>query len=126
MSVSKHISFASFNLYNLQKAGEPFYGNRYSESQYDEKIDWTAETLRALDADVIGFQELWHRDCLEEAFTRANWKTTYRRVYIGSSWYGIAVAAAVRKPWKVKQWEPIKDFPEKVRADESRLCRRRR
>ena len=50
------LKFATFNLFNLQLPGVSMYrGKKYTQADYDAKIAWTAETLRKLDADVIGF-----------------------------------------------------------------------
>ena len=59
------ISFASFNLYNFQKAGlKTYYNKKVTEKEYRAKRDWTRRMLEKVDADVVAFQELWHRDCL--------------------------------------------------------------
>ena len=56
----RDISFASVNLYNLQRPGVAMYrGKTYSQAEYDAKIQWTAGILQKIDADVIAFQELW-------------------------------------------------------------------
>ncbi len=67
------ISFASFNLRNLQLPGKTYYASSkpYSTGTYDAKIRWTARMLQKLKADVIGFQELWSPQALEEAFREA-------------------------------------------------------
>lgn len=59
------LSIATFNLFNLNEPGRRIYtGDGWSQEQYDKKIDWTASQVRLLDADVFGFQELWHADSL--------------------------------------------------------------
>ena len=113
----RDISFASFNLYNLQVPGEPMYsGKTYSEDEYKEKIAWTAEKLRVLDADVIAFQELWSAQALEDAFAVAGLADNYQLVYIGdTAWYNVAVAAAVRRPWVVQSRETHKQVPPELK-----------
>lgn len=63
----KRFSVATFNLYNLNLPGLPLYrsADGWSQAQYDRKIEWAAQQLRGLDADLVGFQELWHREALE-------------------------------------------------------------
>lgn len=55
----QQIKFATFNLYNLQLPGRPMYGSKtYTKQQYEQKTAWTADILKQMDADIIGFQEL--------------------------------------------------------------------
>jgi hypothetical protein len=113
MANSRDISFASFNLYNLQLLGAAMYqGKKYTQEQYEGKIGWTADMLRRLDADIIGFQELWSREALEQAFAAAGLADEYELAFIKpGAWNGIAVAAAVRKPWQIIGQERFKAFP---------------
>lgn len=108
------LSFASFNLYNLQLPNKLWRYNQYSQAQYDDKIEWTGQMLKILDADIIAFQELWSRQCLEDAFEKAELKDQYNLFFINGSdndWYDIAVAAAVKKPLEVEKWTKHKNFP---------------
>ncbi len=115
----RDIRFATFNLYNLQLPGKPTYPNSapYGEDQYRAKIEWTAKSLAALDADVISFQELWSKECLIDAFKRASeppfgLEGEYEFAFIlDRPWDGIAVAAAVRKPWLIRSQQRHKAFP---------------
>lgn len=118
--MSKDITFASFNLYNLELPGRVWrFSNEYSQAQYDAKIAWTADMIRRLDADVIAFQELWSPQCLTAAFEAAGLRDDYTLVTIKDTldedWYDIAVAAAVRKPWVVQEKRLHKAFPEGYR-----------
>jgi endonuclease/exonuclease/phosphatase family metal-dependent hydrolase len=113
----RDISFASFNLYNLQVAGQPMYnGKTYSPEDYQAKISWTAEKLALLDADVIAFQELWSAQALRQAFQVAGLSDAYQLVFIGdTAWYNVAVAAAVRKPWRVAAQTNHKQVPSELK-----------
>lgn len=113
MANRRDISFATFNLYNLQLPGVPmYYGNAYGQAEYDAKIAWSAQQLRKLDADVIAFQELWSADALRDVFDAAGLSADYELVFIGDEWYSIAVAAAVRRPWRLKAKANHKAFPD--------------
>lgn len=67
------ISFATFNLYNLNVPGESIYvdSDGWTQAEYDRKIKWSASMLQCLMADVYGFQELWHGQCLADMFAQA-------------------------------------------------------
>lgn len=115
MANTRDITFATVNLYNLQRPGAAMYptGQPYTEAQYAAKIAWTAGVLQRLDADVMAFQELWSRECLDDAFAAAGLRDEYDFAFIkDGKWDGIAVAAAVRKPWKILRATRHKAFPD--------------
>jgi len=116
------ISFASFNLYNFQKAGLTTYSDTpVSTSEYNSKKDWTRNMLIKLNADVVALQELWHKDCLDDVLNTPE-LSNYKPIYIKPSWYNIAVAMIVRTPWVLSgDPEIIKDFPfdELVKFDDN-------
>lgn len=108
------LSFVTFNIKNLQIPGTPMYrGNTYSQAEYDAKVDWTARKLKKLNADIIGFQELWHPKALEDAFVRAGLDQQYELAAknFGNS---IGCALAVKKPHKLVSKKWIKDFPKEL------------
>lgn len=114
MAARPELKIATCNLYNLQLPGEPMYrSNTYTEAHYRKKIAWTAEMLKKLDADIIGFQELWHPDALKEAFKTANLYQDYKIV---SKLFPrrIATALAVKKVHKIENTKWIKDFPKEM------------
>lgn len=60
--------FATFNLYQFAKPPVAWYEpeNTYSDSEWDDKTTWIKEQLEALDADVVGFQEVFSSEDLKE------------------------------------------------------------
>jgi len=110
------LTFATCNLYNLQLPGRPMYrGRRYSRVEYEAKIGWTARMLQYIDADVIGFQELWSPAALVEAFQAAGLSQEYELVTVDEENPGqISVALAVRRSHAIvfKRWH--KDFPSEL------------
>lgn len=110
----KQLKIATMNLYNLQIAGSKMYrGNLMKKKVYDGKIIWTADKLKTLDADVIGFQELWHPDALSDAFKKAGLINNYElvtRLYPGS----VAVALAFKKKHKRISNRWIEDLPDEL------------
>lgn len=101
----RDLSFATFNLLNLQEVGGVTYGTSPAfpdtvdgRADYDRKIRWTAEQLRLLDAEVIGFQELWSEAALRQAFAVAGLADSYDIVARDAPGRGRPqVALAVRK-----------------------------
>ena len=110
---SRDVTFGTFNLYNLQLPGKPWRGKKtYSQEDYDAKVAWSADRLVAMDADVIGFQELWSRQCLVDIFQDPRLSGQYDLAFIKDDWYDIAVAAAVRAPWAIRGKRVHKAFPD--------------
>jgi predicted extracellular nuclease len=70
--MQQEIRFATFNAFNLAPAGAKLYDNLlpYTEEEFDAKIDWTARQIDLLDADVIGFQEIFSQAALKLALSR--------------------------------------------------------
>ncbi|WP_375689464.1 endonuclease/exonuclease/phosphatase family protein [Pseudooceanicola sp. LIPI14-2-Ac024] len=111
---ARDISFASFNLLNLQLPGAAIYSDPdgWSQEVYDRKIDWTGRTLRRLAADVIGFQELWAAEALDAALAAAGLDASHRPlVPPGHPGTRIVCAAAVRSDVLVGEPEWITNFP---------------
>jgi endonuclease/exonuclease/phosphatase family metal-dependent hydrolase len=113
----RDISFASFNLYNLQVVGGTTHPGAapFTTMDYETRLAWAAGLLHELDADVIAFQELWSAQALRDLFDRAGLDDRYELHFIGPQWYDIAVAAAVRKPWRVRAKTLHKTFPPEFR-----------
>lgn len=65
---------ASCNLLNLANAGRLFYANQevYSADEYARKIAWTGAQIERLNADVVGFQEVWDESALKAAIARSS------------------------------------------------------
>lgn len=110
----KTVSFTTFNLYNLNEPGLPIYtdANGWTQAEYDRKIVWTSRLLREMQADVFGFQELWHGDSLRMALTAAGFDLSHEAlVPPGHAGQHIVCAAAVKKELLVGSPEWITDFP---------------
>jgi len=70
--MQQEIRFATFNAFNLAPAGQQLYENLLplTEEEYEAKLEWTARQIDLLDADVIGFQEIFSQDALRAALAR--------------------------------------------------------
>lgn len=110
------VSFATCNLYNINLPGLKMYrdSDGWSEEEFKLKIQWMSGLIGRVDADIWGFQELWHYQALEQVFERAELRDNYRLLapedHEGS---GIICAGAVRPDILVGEPEWIKNFPEK-------------
>lgn len=114
------LSFATCNLYNLNRPGLHIYtdSDGWSAPEYAAKIAWLSRTLQTVDADCWGFQELWHRQALQDAFNTAGLAQTYTLlVPAGQTGQRIVCAGAVRSAILVGDPEWITDFPPGVRLE---------
>jgi endonuclease/exonuclease/phosphatase family metal-dependent hydrolase len=70
--MQEEIRFATFNAFNLAPPGARVYENLEpaTPEEYEAKLDWTAHQIDLLNADVIGFQEIFSQAALKEALAR--------------------------------------------------------
>ncbi|MDM5180084.1 endonuclease/exonuclease/phosphatase family protein [Massilia sp. DJPM01] len=70
--MQQEIRFATFNVYNLAPPGVKLYDNLLptTPEEYEAKLNWTARQIDLLDADVIGFQEIFSQAALLDALAR--------------------------------------------------------
>jgi len=64
---------ATCNVLNLASAGRSFYPNQdaYSAAEFERKLAWLGDRLRALNADVLAVQEVWDESALKGAIGRS-------------------------------------------------------
>ncbi|MCI2400261.1 endonuclease/exonuclease/phosphatase family protein [Aliiroseovarius subalbicans] len=66
-------TIASFNVKNLIGADQEYYQfQTYTPEEYAWKKDWMADQLMTLDADVVGFQEIFEEDALRDVVSETN------------------------------------------------------
>ena len=66
-------TIASFNVKNLIGPDSEYYQfQSYTPEEYAWKEDWLAEQINALNADIIGFQEIFEEDALKDTIARAD------------------------------------------------------
>lgn len=114
------ISFATFNLYNMNEAGLAIYDDKdgWTEAQHAAKIRWTANMLGCIAADVIGFEELWNAASLQSIFETAGLADQYDLLTpADATGVHIVCAAAVRKGLLVGEPEWVTGFPDKFRLE---------
>ena len=120
MANRKYVSFATSNLYNINEPGLRIYKDTdgWSQEEYARKVEWTAAQIASIDADVWGFQELWHRQSLVNIFEKAGLSSEYE-LFAPADHEGqrIICSGAVRKEMLVGEPEWIDSFPEKFRLE---------
>ncbi|WP_025917647.1 endonuclease/exonuclease/phosphatase family protein [Herminiimonas sp. CN] len=71
--MQQEIRFATFNVCNLALPGAVCYDNLapLSSAGFEAKTDWIAQQIDRLDADVIGFQEIFSQAALQHALAKS-------------------------------------------------------
>ncbi len=111
----KHFKVGTFNLLNLASPGERYYNHTYSEEQFDKKANWLANHLKLLDADIIGFQELFHLPALQKVLL-LNGQYNGASVKMGRR-NGLGPAVGLVSRFKAVDYEIFVDFPEQARLE---------
>jgi endonuclease/exonuclease/phosphatase family metal-dependent hydrolase len=66
-------TIASFNVKNLIGADREYYPfQRYTPEEYAWKADWLADQILTMDADVVGFQEIFEEEALRDVIGEAD------------------------------------------------------
>jgi predicted extracellular nuclease len=71
--MQQEIRFATFNVCNLSQPGAQLYENLapLTPDEYAAKVEWTAQQLDQLDADVIGLQEIFSMAALRDVLAHS-------------------------------------------------------
>ncbi|MGR3491365.1 MAG: endonuclease/exonuclease/phosphatase family protein, partial [Shimia sp.] len=70
-----NVSIASFNVKNLIGPDQEYYRwESYTPEEHAWKQDWLSDQLLTMNADVVGFQEIFEEDALRAVITEANAK----------------------------------------------------
>ncbi len=113
---------ANANLLNLAAPGRAFYPNAdpYSSDEYQRKVAWLGGMLARVNADVIGFEEVWDESALHDAVAASG--LHYARVAApgaeqgaqGTPRVGLASRLAVESLRSIVDFEPgqVVDVPE--------------
>lgn len=111
MNELRNFKIGSFNLLNLVLPGVTYYQNRnYSEQEYKKKLDWIGSQLRHMDADVVGFQEVFHLEALQEAIQQSG---AFDNPYIvAANPTGDKPSVALVSKFPILEHEVIAQFPE--------------
>lgn len=66
-------TIASFNVKNLIGPDQEYYRfQSYTPEEYAWKVDWLAEQIQTMNADIIGFQEIFEESALRDVIAQAD------------------------------------------------------
>jgi endonuclease/exonuclease/phosphatase family metal-dependent hydrolase len=114
-------SVATFNLYNLQLPGKRMNPGQkvWTQAEFDRKVGWIGAQLTALDADLVGLQELWHADAMATVLAAAGLDATYDLLAGPATGNRIICGALVRKGLLRGTPRWVDKFPDETRLEES-------
>jgi len=116
MANARDMTFATVNLFNLQDwDGHTYATNKTAfddEAEYARRIAWLADRVKWLEADIIGFQEVWSVAALKDVFRAAGILEGYDLIARDAPGIGKPqVALALRKGWLAGEAGWIENFP---------------
>jgi len=89
----------TFNLNNLALPDIAFNnGDRLSSEVYQKKLTWTAQQLDRMDTDIVGFQEVFHKEALQAALQTSETHREHHLVMAEDRGTGPGLALATRFP----------------------------
>ncbi len=108
----KDFKVGTFNLRNLVLPNHVYYRDKkYTEGEFQKKKEWIQSQLGKMDADIVGFQEVFHKAALEEILRG---KQSTVDVYVpGETGSSPVVGLATSLP-VVGRPESIKDIPAQI------------
>lgn len=112
----KNFKVGTFNLYNLVLPNVTYYGsNKYKPEVYEQKKSWIAGQLSRMNADIVGFQEVFHEQALQETLNQVEFYQESTLVAANPTGEKPAVALVSRFP--ILKHHIFEEFPAKARLD---------
>ncbi len=111
------IRVGTFNLMNFMSPNRPAYNGTlyYSHDEYRRKSEWIEHILNEIDADIIGFQELFHREAMVHII-KNNPRYRKARLYMAED-NGEQPSVALLSRYPVENFEVFTHFPEEAVID---------
>ena len=111
------IKVGTFNLMNFMLPNKPVYGGSlvYTQDEYRRKSDWVEFMLNEMDADIIGFQELFHSEAMWRII-HSNPKYRHAKLYMAEE-TGDQPSVALLSRFPVENMEVFTHFPENAVID---------
>lgn len=104
-----YFKVGSFNVYNLASAGRPYYDRSYNTEVYGQKVAWLASQLQRMNADILGLQEIFHIEALQEVLVASGLYDQAEVRVAGGNASGPNLGFVSRFP--ILTYEEIPNFP---------------
>lgn len=110
-----YLKVGTFNLLNLALPGEPYYNRKYRHDEFTRKVEWLSGQLNRMDADIVGFQEVFHKPALEQVLQASGQYENAEIVMGDRNGEGPAVALVSR--FNVLEYTIVSEFPPAARLE---------
>lgn len=112
-------SVATVNLYNLQLPGKAMNPGQtpWTQDEFNRKAAWLGAQLAGLNADVVGLEELWHRDAMVAVLAAGGLTDAYDLIADRATGVRIVCGALVRKGLLHGTPRWVDRFPDAVRLE---------
>lgn len=109
----EQLRVGTFNLFNLALPNTNYYSNReYSLGKYKKKARWINEQLRKMQADIVGFQEIFHEEAIRGTLSR---NTQYQAFHVLTTPpTGKRPVVGLASKFPIVNHEVITHFPEQL------------
>jgi len=124
-SRKKTIKVANFNLLNLVLPESVYYDNqKYTIQEYEKKINWIALMLQEMNADIVAFQEVFHKEALRAAVEKSGIYNNSEIIIANET--GDLPRVAILSRFPIKSYKIFEDFPEEsiIEVEEDEGCPR--
>jgi endonuclease/exonuclease/phosphatase family metal-dependent hydrolase len=112
----KAFKVGTFNLCNLVLPNTIFYDREsYSADDYAKKKSWIAGQLDRMQADIVGFQEVFHEEALRDVLKQSSFCRGFHVAVAEPTGENPAVALASRFP--ILESKVIRTFPVQAQLD---------
>lgn len=112
----KNFRVGTFNVYNLIQANTLYYGNqKYTEAEYAKKVAWIGGQLERMQADIVGFQEVFDPEALKPALEKSGILANAHLAFAPNQAGNPGVAIASRFP--ILEQHVIQEFPHAALLD---------
>lgn len=114
--MSRHIRIGTFNLYNLVLPHVHYYEDRsYTQEEYIQKKQWISQQLSRMEADLVGFQEVFHEQALLEVIHESPRYNDAAVIVANATGENPTVALVSSLP--VLKYEIIEAFPQTAKLE---------
>jgi len=116
----KSLKVGSFNLLNLVSPGITYYGREsYNKDTYEKKVNWIANQIDQMGADIIGFQEVFQEAALVDSLKKS--KQLQNAHYFVAAENGQLPRVAIASKFPILETEVIVEFPTTLSCEEQEI-----
>ena len=115
---NKRFKVGTFNLYNIVLPECKYYGGRfYTPEKYQQKLHWVGEQLRRMNGDIVGFQEIFHPQAMQDALDESSIYEDEGATFVVDRGDGHKPVVGMVSRFPVLEHEFIAGFPEDARLE---------